>query len=147
MFINLNLNPIGKVASVPGFGDLVEKMKSVWADLKGQTVGVNWTIAVQFLSKCIDDLVVYLVEQKIPGEDKKATVIDAIGGIYDKVAAAVLPFWLKPVSFLIRRFVINVLISHAIDMIVSKYNNGSWSPVATTEVLNLWGVPGGHRPN
>ena len=39
MEIKKNLNPVGTVANVPGFNDLVEKMKAKWLELKKQ-IGV-----------------------------------------------------------------------------------------------------------
>jgi hypothetical protein len=138
--IKNNLNPVGTVANVPGFNDLVEKMKAKWLELKKQIGDTNAAIVIQFLSKCLDDLIVYLVEHQIPGQDKKATVINAFSKIYDVVVVGSLPIFLRPFNSTIKNFVINVLLSHFIDFIVEKYNSGSWSPKATTSVLAFWGV-------
>lgn len=145
MFFKTTLDPVGKVAAVPGLSDLVEKMKEAWTKIK-EEVGANKAVAINFLTRCLDSLVVYLVEHEIPGQDKKATVLEAFSKIYDWVVVNILPIYLRPFSKLVKVFVINVLVSNAIDWIVEKYNNGSWHPQATTEVFNLWGVPGDHRP-
>lgn len=141
MAIKANLDPVGVIAKVPGLDILIEKMGNAWDNLKEQVgVKVNWTLATEFLTKCLDDLVVYLVEHNIPGEDKKATVLAAISKIYDRVSATVLPWYLRLFAGSIKNFVINILISHSIDWIVAKYNQGSWHPQASTNVLKTWGA-------
>jgi hypothetical protein len=141
MDIKTDLDPVGKSLTVPGFDFLVERMKQVWGEIKANADKFNYAGAVSFLSHCLDTLIVYLVEHHIPGEDKKATVMKAITDIYDNVVVGLFPILLRPFSKVIKRFVINILISHAIDRIVSKYNTGSWSPQATTQILAIWGVP------
>lgn len=93
---------------------------------------VNWKIAPQtlmdLLYKATDELV-QLVESMIPGgADKKATVLDAAGKLYDKFFAPALPIWLKPFNSFIKKFVVNIVLSNVIDFIVQKYNDGSWKP-------------------
>jgi hypothetical protein len=146
MFLFKSLNPVGKSVNVPGLDDLIAKMAEVWKDLKAKG-SVNSAMAVQFLNRCVDTMVVYLVEHEIPGEDKKATVLESISKLYDIVMIGMLPMYLKPFAKAIKGFVMSILISNGIDWIVEKYNNGNWHPQATTEVLSLWGVPEDHRPS
>ena len=80
----------------------------------------------------LDTLIVYMVQQNISGPDKKATVIKNMSDLYDSVVSPMIPIWLMPFNPSIKNFVIKVVISHAIDWIVEKYKNQSWStPVAT----------------
>ena len=132
-------DPVGTTVAIQGLNDLVEKMKAAWEGIASAT-NVNWTIAIQFLTKGLDDMVVYLVEHNIPGQDKKATVLEAIGKVYDWVSKNIVPFYLKPFSGLMRDFVINTVLSNSIDWIVSKYNSGSWHPEATSQVYKTWGL-------
>lgn len=141
MEIKSNFNPVGTIKNnIPGFNELVDKMKLTWTELKKQIGSVNLKMGVQFLTKCVDSLVVYVAQHNIAGSDKKATVLDAISSIYDNVIVGIMPIWLRPFSGPIKTLIINVLISHLIDVFVEKYNNGSWSPKATTEVLSMWKV-------
>jgi hypothetical protein len=136
--INISSDPVGKVVNVPGLSNLIDQMKESWTKLKEQLGKVNWSVATAFLTQCLDSIVVYLVEHNVPGQDKKATVLDAISKVYDWVTLSVLPFYLRPFSRLIKMFVINVILSNTIDWIVSKYNSGSWHPQATSEVYKAW---------
>ena len=126
MDIKTNLNPVGVVQEVAGFSDMVERLKTNWVVVKAQFGKVNWSVGVQFLSKCLDQLVCYLVDQNLAGADKKATVLDAFSKIFDTVVADLFPIWLKPFSSTIKNFVVNVALSHVIDFVVEKYKNGSW---------------------
>lgn len=147
-------NPIGTITSVPGFDLLVDKMKEMWTQFKTNVKKIDLSAVTEFLTQCLDDMIVFLVEHEIPGADKKATVLAAISKLYDFVITGVLPFWLRPFSGWVKDYIINVQVSHMIDWIVAKYNNGSWHPEATTNVLKkysmskeLFGVPGDHRPH
>jgi hypothetical protein len=146
MDIKTTLDPVGEAQPVPGFDTLVAKMKEAWVVIKDKAGSVGTTVIVPYMTRCLDDLIVYLVEHEIPGSDKKATVLKAMSTIYDTVVHPALPFFARPFGRLIKNFIINVAVSNAIDWIVAKYNAGSWHPAATTNVLSLWGVPGGHRP-
>lgn len=131
------LSSVGSVVNVPGLNDLIAKMGKAWADFKAQGK-VNSTLAVQFLETCLDSLIVYMVEHDIPGEDKKATVLNAVGKLYDIVMNGLLPIYLRPFSGVIKTYIINIVISSMIDWIVTKYNSGSWHPQATTQMLSMW---------
>ncbi len=73
------------------------------------------------------DVFINLVEGQIEnGPDKKATVIRAIGLIFDYSAKESLPFFLKPFSGYIKKFIVDTVVSGFIDFVVNKYNNGFW---------------------
>lgn len=144
--VETTVNPVGRVVAVPGLDALVAKMKDGWTGVKQGLARVPWSAVTNYLLKCFDDLIVYLVEHDIPGADKKATVMNAVGQVYDWVIAGMLPVYVRPFSGLIRGFVVNNLASAAVDWVVAKYNNGAWHPQPAASVLSLWGVPGGHRP-
>lgn len=129
------LNPIGNVVVVPGFNAIVAKMQEAWAALKAAAGKVDMTDVTAFLTQCLDNLIVYLVQHDIPGPDKKATVLAAIDKLYDTVITGVLPFYLRPFSGWIKDYIVNAQMSHLIDWIVSKYQSGSWSPATSTAVL------------
>lgn len=130
---------------VPGLTILVETMKTSWTTMKS-SVGSSRKVITEFLMNCLDGLITYLVNFDLSGKDKKTVVLHVMNDLYDYVVASTLPFWIRPFGRLIKDFVVNVLISYAIDWIVSKYKDGSWNKPSPEKVMNLWGVPGGHRP-
>lgn len=117
------VNPVGSAKVVPDAQELVDKLIQLWnSSKKTNTFGT----ALSFLLNCIDELV-NLVEDLIPaGVDKKATVLSYLNAIYEKIVYPALPMWLKPFSFAIRSFIIDVLASVVIDFIVKKYNDIGW---------------------
>ncbi len=149
MDINATVSPIGKSTEVPGLSDLISKMKQTWTDFVKKVSGkISRHQIVQFMTHALDDLIVYLVEHEIAGADKKATVLNSMSILYDWVVVQAMPMWIRPFSGIIKSFVINIVISNAIDWIVSKYQAGTWSTqVSSAQVLKLWGVPEGHRPS
>lgn len=78
---------------------------------------------VNFLDESIN-LVEYIFSS---GKDKKAAVLLMVAYMFDQVILKNLPVYLKPFSFFIRLFFVQVLSSVLIDFIVSKYNSGSWN--------------------
>jgi len=73
------------------------------------------------------DEFVQLVDTELgDGADKKATVMVYVEKLYDEIVTLSLPFFLKPFSLPIKRFVIMVIVSGAIDFVVAKYRDGSW---------------------
>lgn len=154
MDVQTTLAPVGKVAAVPGLDTLIAQMKKVWVDTK-VTLGkaITNVHVVQFMTNVLDGLIVYLIEHDIPGQDKKATVMNYMSTMYDYVVSASLPLMLRPFAGMIKNFVINVLVSHAIDWVVSKYKDGNWNAATVNamftqqQVMKLWGVPGDHRPS
>lgn len=95
---------------------------SYWKKIKGA-----WFVAIRFILKAIDYFIQLIESTLLPGPDKKATVMKALGKVYDTIVPPLLPFILKPFNRIIRRFVIDVVASLIIDFIVSKYNNGNWN--------------------
>jgi len=79
-----------------------------------------------FLLSALDDLVAYVDDVVDNGANKKATVLLAIEKLYDYVIREAMPLWMKPFAAPIKNYIINTLISHAIDWMVDKYRNGSW---------------------
>lgn len=133
-------------SKIPGLDTLVSHMKSSWTAIKTQ-VGSNRIQITRFMTDALDGLITYLVEFEISGEDKKAIVLLIMNDLYDWVVAQAIPFWARPFGRVIKDFVINVLVSHAIDWIVSKYKNGMWNKPTAIKVMSAWGVPEGHQPN
>jgi hypothetical protein len=154
------VNPVGEVIKDDAIEVFVEAMQKQWDETKPSVPWwkfwkrISFTPVTNYLIQILDDLVAYLIEHNIPGEDKKATVLDAIGKVYDYIVAAAMPFWLKPFSGMIRRFILETVLSASIDWIVEKYKNGDWRPKPANEVVAQWhqlhaqlfGVPDGHRP-
>jgi hypothetical protein len=110
--------------------------------------------ATNFLLRSLDDLIAYVDQIIDLGPDKKATVMEAVSRLYDLVVREALPIWLSPVASRMKILVLEEVISPAIDWIVAKYRAGVWEPTPATELAAQWavqaqmfGVPGGHRPN
>jgi hypothetical protein len=120
-------------------------MKALWDSTKEK---VSWweiwkqakiSTATKFLLKCLDDLIGY-VDQIVDtsGPDKKATVLLAIAQIYDYIIKEAMPIWLKPFASVVRTYIINSLISAAIDWIVEKYRHGDWRKKSAEEIEAQW---------
>jgi hypothetical protein len=132
-------NPLGKVVSLPAVEQYLSVATTAWNAVKPdvvswwkiwQTTNISsMSTGTQFLLLALDDLML-LVDQIInSGADKKATVLSAIGTLYDCVITPFLPPVLKPFSGAIRQLIIFCLLSVLIDFCISKYRNGSWSTV------------------
>jgi hypothetical protein len=128
------------IVGVPNVNLLQDEIKSLielWNRIKPasgwlSTVKGAWLVAAKFLLEATDALVIAIEEKVIPGPDKKATVMAAISQIYDAIIPVLLPIVLKPFNAKIKSFLIDVVISLMIDFVVSKYNNGSWTPPQPT---------------
>ena len=128
-------NPVGTPQKLQAVDDYVSGKIKEWLDGVAQHPTHWWEFwkqdastykAAQFVIKTVDDLVL-LVQEQIPvGADKKATVLIALGTIYDFVVTSSLPLWLKPFSKQVRLLLINVVMSEMIDFLVNKYKTGSW---------------------
>jgi hypothetical protein len=83
--------------------------------------------AVEFLTNTVDELIRW-VEQtfQLDGAKKKELVLAAVDKIYDTVIVGMLPFWARPFSGLIKKFVVDTVANVLIDFIVSKYNASEW---------------------
>ena len=71
---------------------------------------------------------ILFVEKIIPqGSDKKFAVVTIVDRLFDHIALTAFPIWLKPFAPIIKKIVIDIIVSSLIDFIVSKYRNGYWS--------------------
>lgn len=131
----LSIDPIGSVQKPQEVNVYVNALAQEWDQQK--TVENTWFLwwttrkaslvqAVKFLMNSLDELINFVEGLIDLGPDKKATVLAAIGALYDYVIKETMPIWLKPFNSQIRNFLINIIISSAIDFIVSKYNRGTW---------------------
>jgi hypothetical protein len=145
--------PIGKAIADSGIENYMEIMAVKWDESKSSSKWwqlwkkVSFIAITNFLLARLDDLISYVDNLVASGIDKKATVLDALTRIYDKIIYEAMPIWLKPFSPLIRVIVIGQIIPAAIDFFVSKYREGSWNKKDPEVVAQLFGVPGDHRPS
>lgn len=129
------VNPVGTPQQVQALEFKVNELLDVWKSEnpinKGffsflSTAKVSFSKISAFLINSLDEFV-QLVDDKLgDGADKKATVMIYIEKLYDEIVTTSLPLFLKPFNMPIKRFVIMVVISGAIDFVVSKYRDGSW---------------------
>jgi len=155
-------NPVGAVIADEGIDNFITVMSSVWDSEKEDVPWykpwkrISFTRVTDFLMKSLDDLIAYVDDYvDANGADKKATVLDAISRLYDYVVVEAMPIFLKPFAGSIKNYIINDLISTAIDWIVDKYRNGEWRKKDSAELKALWAaevaalsaVPGGMLPN
>lgn len=131
-------NPVGEVYIVDTIEEQIEALKGQWDELTADVQSTSWwkvwnwgqkiklTKVTDFLIKALDDLIHEIDGVLDNGADKKATVLDAISRLYDYVIREALPIWLKPFAGRVKDYIINELVSTAIDWIVDKYRNGSW---------------------
>ena len=144
---------IGKAIADSGIENYMETMAVKWDESKSSSKWwqlwkkVSFIAITNFLLARLDDLISYVDNLVASGIDKKATVLDALTRIYDKIIYEAMPIWLKPFSPLIRGIVIGQIIPAAIDFFVSKYREGSWNKKDPEVVAQLFGVPGDHRPS
>lgn len=84
-----------------------------------------------FLLQSLDGLIQF-VEPLIPtGTDKKLAVMAAAGQLFDFISKEAFPVILTPFVPMIKKVIIDVLISNAIDFFVAKYNEGAWKAPET----------------
>jgi hypothetical protein len=124
-------DPVGQVQVVGSVERMLVELKRFWDEQKSSRSfwkgGVSISKVTSFLMYALDGLVNAVNEAVITGPDKKATVLDALERLYEYTVREALPFWLRPVASPIKSYVINVLVSNAIDWMVLKYKEGSWS--------------------
>lgn len=137
-------NPVGTPQRVAEVEKRVEFYKGLWDAERGNKSlwghKVNLSKATSLILVALDDLVVVVAGSALSGPDKKATVLFAIDGLYNYAIGGLLPIWAVPFAGLVKKYIMDVLISIAIDWIVSKYQNGGWRPADTTldRVLMLY---------
>ncbi len=130
----ITTNPVGEVKIIDQMEEFLNGLLEKWLEENPPTpwwrvwskAKIGFVKITAFLLNGIDELI-KLAESLIEsGPDKKATVMDAISRLYDLIIREAIPIWLKPFSPAIKNFIINVVISYAIDWIVEKYNNGAF---------------------
>lgn len=129
----LEVNPIGTVQYAEEVETRVLALATAWREENPKPSwwqfwkkGTSLYKATRFIIGAIDEMIL-LVDSKInKGEDKKATVLAAISLLYDYVVREAMPIWLKPFAGKIKKLIIEVLVSTAIDWIVTKYREGAW---------------------
>jgi hypothetical protein len=126
-------NPVGQPYDV--LDEQIVILKQEWDASKVEEPRKWWEFwkvgsvmeVVSYLTNCLDKFITAIDGfSDLSSEDKKATVLRAIGKIYDYIVREAMPFWLKPISGKIKHFIINVVISYAIDFIVGKYHALEW---------------------
>ena len=130
-------NPTGDVYEVDVVEERLTKLMEEWdEETKGEAAPwwqfwrwgsrIGLTKVTDFLIRALDQIINIVDDVIDVGPDKKATVLDAINRLYDYVAVQAIPIWLRPIAGTIKNYIVNTLISNAIDWIVEQYNNGSW---------------------
>lgn len=130
MFIKETANPVGKPQFVESVETLLETYKRLWDETKSRRsarVKFDGSKVTNFLMKALDDFIVAVDASSILGEDKKATVLYATDRLYDYIVREAMPIWLAPFAGFVKQYIIYILVSNAIDWIVSKYREG-WKP-------------------
>lgn len=131
-------NPIGEVKEVPELDIFIEEKVIIWEEAnKEMKKDLKWYqeflkkgtegffSACKFLIRSLDELIV-IVDDKIDnGADKKATVLNTLSILYDRVVYPVLPLWAKPLNYPVKA-IFRVIISSFIDWIVEKYRSNVW---------------------
>lgn len=136
MEIKETVNPVGTVHEISSIESYLNGLALLWDSQNIQDtswwkswkkLGMTQMIKItNFLIKALDDLIALVDDELGDGADKKATVINAIGRLYDYIAKEAMPVWMKPFSIPVKTFIIDTLISSLIDWIVDKYKNGEW---------------------
>lgn len=140
-------NEIGKVTPDSGIETYIKMMIEAWNESLKATASwwkkgkVTFIAVTKFLLTALADIILYLGESPMPSADKKATVINAIGRLYDGIVFAAMPVWLKPFAPLVRKIIIGQVIPAVIDFFVEKYNTGSWNKKDPQTIAKLFGKP------
>lgn len=133
-------NPVGEARQIDAVEDQLIFLASQWdkETTAPEWVWYYWAMpwkwgqnvslfkVTDFLIKSLDRMIEIVEEAVDLGPDKKATVLNAISRLYDYVVREAIPVWLRPFSARVKDYIVNVLVSTAIDWIVDKYNNGEW---------------------
>jgi len=94
-----------------------------WAKIR-----VGYIKVTSYILNTLDEFILEMEKfNDMSGQDKKATVMAAIEKVYDHIVKEAMPIWLKPFSPMIKKFILGVIVSYAVDWIVEKYHNGMWS--------------------
>lgn len=140
-------NPVGMPIEDEAIDNFILIMSSLWDEETEKTPWykpwrrISFTRVTAFLMKSLDDLIAYVDDYiDANGADKKATVLAAIGRLYDYVVIQAMPVYLKPFSSSIKTYIVNDLIATAIDWIVDKYRNGEWRKKDSAQLKAQWAL-------
>ena len=132
--MKFTVNPLGEDRHVLG-----NKTEEIIARFDEAKTEVPWwkcwakirTSYIEVTSYILNTLDEFILEMEkfndLSGPDKKATVMSAIEKVYDHIMRDALPIWLKPFNPMIKKVILGVIVSYAVDWIVEKYHNGMWS--------------------
>ena len=145
--IRPDANPVGDKQADEAIDSYVQIMAAEWTEAKEKVAWwkfwkrISFVQVTDFLLKALDDLIAYVDEWvDTNGADKKATVLHAVNCLYDYVIKEAMPIWMKPFAGPVKHYIINELISPAIDWIVDKYRTGDWRKPTQEEVVAQWQV-------
>ena len=140
-------NPVGQQKIDEAIDGYVQIMAAEWEAAKVASPWwkfwkrISFVQVTDFLLKALDDLIAYVDEWvDTDGADKKATVLAAVNKLYDYVIKEAMPIWMRPFAGPVKHYIVNELISPAIDWIVNKYRNGDWRKPSQEEVVAQWQV-------
>ena len=129
-------NPVGVVQFLPEVEALVSSLTSEWQQTLIDTEQPKWwqfwrrgtalQAAAMFVINSVDKLVDCVEGLIDVGPDKKATVMHAVGLLFDYVVRECMPIYLKPFAGKLKHLIVEVIIGNAIDWMVAKYREGAW---------------------
>lgn len=131
-------NPVGAIHKVAEIDEKLVKYTRMWDEQKATGFWgskSDRSRLTHFMLVALDDFIVSVAILAIPGADKKATVLDAMDKLYEYTVREALPIWLRPFAEPVKRYVIYVLVSFAIDWVVQKYKSGNWENAVQTGAL------------
>ena len=137
-------NPIAKnPPQVESINNIVKSLQAKWVEDNPPPKWwqfwkkVDLRKVVKFILAALDEMIIAVEKEIASGPEKKAIVIAACVVVYEFVVANALPTALKPFSTQIENFIIHIVIASAIDWIVEKYRNGSWTiPSSSTSSIS-----------
>lgn len=109
------VNPIGELNL-----DYLKKIVAVAENLWTKYVKPDWPATVHFFLTFIEAGARELDNSGLLNEDKKATLLEAAGKLYDDMVAGMLPIYLRPFNSYIKRFLVNVVLNVFVDYLVGK---------------------------
>lgn len=136
-------NPVGVAHSLEEVDRKVEFYRNLWDSQRNAKSfwrpSVSLSRVTNFLMVALDDLVVTVAGSVLSGPDKKATVLKAVDVLYDYIIREAIPVWMRPFAAPVKQYIVEVLVSNAIDWMVAKYQSGSWrsNETALDRVLML----------
>ena len=141
-------HPVGVAVQDEAIDNFILVMLSLWDNEKEAAPPwykpwqrISFTKVTNFLMTSLDDLIAYVDDYvDANGADKKATVIAAVGRLYDHAVVEAMPVFLKPFSTAIKNYIINDLVGASIDWIVGKYRDGQWRKKDAVQLKVQWAI-------